>query len=250
MALVEALRVRRMLLWHLAILAVITLAVLALSSQASFVSNGSTHTLAGLRLPFAVVVPLAMFFAAIFASSAGTAFNRETTTRDISWTKPLSRTRLAVEIVLVDLAAITAIYAVTLGALFVMLAKLQFDVYADPSLGAILATGLGVSFMWYALINLLTCMLGPGARAIGGIIWPVALLLLGLSQLGGPSGAIVRTIDIINPLAYLSGVTGNASGIVQQAVTSAPLETRPLIVFAFALLFSVLAIGIWPRKEA
>jgi hypothetical protein len=250
MALIELLRVRRMLLWHLAILAVITLAVVAFGSRAIVDTGSGAHPLAGVRLPLGGVVPLAMFFAAIFASSAGAAFNRENATRDISWTKPVSRTVFAVRIVAIDLAAITAMYVLALGALLLMLAALGIGVYADPTLAAVLATGLGVSCMWYALINLLTCMFGPAARAVGGVLWPIALLLLGLAELGGPAGTIVRALDVINPLAYMSGVSGDATALVQTAITPAPVALRPLIVFAFTVLFSAFAISIWPRKEA
>jgi hypothetical protein len=104
--------------------------------------------------------------------------------------------------------------------------------------------------MWYALIQVLTFWFPPGARAGGGILWPVAFVMLGLSKVPGPTGAIARMIDIINPLAYMSGVTFDSNGAHQNAVWDLPVDERTLIVWAFAVVFCAIVIALWPRKEA
>jgi hypothetical protein len=66
----------------------------------------------------------------------------------------------------------------------------------------------------------------------------------------GPTGLVARVFDVINPLAYMSGVTFNSNGAHQNAVWQLPVEERALIVWLFAALFCAIVIALWPRKEA
>ncbi len=191
-----------------------------------------------------------MFFAAIFASSQGASLNRENATRDISWTKPISRSVLAVQYLALDAVAIIVAYALTLCAISIVLIGSHIAPVADPALPFMSVLACGVALMWFSLIQLLTFWFGPGARSIGGILWPVALLSLALGQVPGPVGAIMRAIDVINPLAYMSGVRFSSSGAMQQAITALPLELRPLVVWLFAALFCAIVVTLWPKKEA
>jgi hypothetical protein len=250
MVYVEFLRARKLLTWHLGILAVITLLVSSLGHDTSISVNGAPTVMAGTPVPLGALAPIAMFFAAIYATSAGTSLNRENLTRDLSWTKPRSRTFVALQFVLVDVAAIALVFALTTLAVLAVLWRLHFIPVAGATLGPDLALGLGVAVMWYALIQVLTCSLGPGARAISGILWPVAFVGLGLSNVPGALGVIARAFDVINPLAYMNGVSGGAGGVHQISLWPLPVETRALVVWLFAALFCAIAVALWPRQEA
>jgi hypothetical protein len=247
---VEFLRARRSLTWHVGILAALTLMVLYFGHQTTINVNGAPSVMAGMPVPFGALAPIAMFFAAIYASSAGTSLNRENLTRDLSWTKPVSRAVIAVQFILVDLAAIALVYALSLAAVLAVLWRLHLVPVAGPTLVPELSLGLGVALMWYALIQVLTCALGSGARAISGILWPVAFVALGVAKVPGTLGLIARAVDVINPLAYMTGMTGDSNGVHQTALWQFPVETRTLIVWVFAALFCAVAVTLWPRKEA
>jgi hypothetical protein len=266
---VEALRIRKSLIWHIGVLAVIAIGFIAIGDHstvhvASATGPATTFT-AGMTMPLGVVASIAAFFAAIFASSAGISLNRENQTRDISWTKPLSRTALAVQYIAVDLGGILVAFAFAFAAIVVVLLWFHIRPYADASFGVQALLGAGIGTMWYALLQLLSCGFGPGARALSGILWPVALVLAGLHSLPGPAGAIVRAVDVLNPLVYLNNSTHTAGGRTMTIsagggdatqpgempfVAQAPAELRALLVWLFTLAFVSVAIAIWPKKEA
>jgi hypothetical protein len=253
MELVEFLRIRKSLLWHVGILAALVLLtfVLGQTGDVKVESDGTTSRIgSGMTLPLSALASIAMFYGAIFASSAGTSLNRENATRELSWTKPLSRTIIALRYVLIDAAAVVLVFALTLLAIAVVLAYHHVTPAIDPGIGTAFALGLGVSLMWYALVQALTFALPPGGRAIGGIMWPVALLCAGLAQVGGPTGVIARAIDVINPLAYMSGVTFASNGAHTNTVFQGPMELRAVMVWAFSIAFCAIAVALWPRQEA
>ena len=250
---VEFLRVRRSLLWHAGILAVIVLAVIALGHDTSVHINGSTGSTqlgAGLRLPVGVLATIGGFFAAIYASSLGTSLNRESLTRDLSWTKPLSRTLLAVRFLLLDVAGIVIAFAIAIAGALAVILHLQMVPVVDAATPVQLVLGAGVGVMWYGLLQVLTCAFPPGARALAGILWPIALVLEGLGDLQGNFGAIVRGLNVINPLAYLNDMTGSHTDAAETMIRQIPLEVRTLTVWFCALVFCAIAVALWPRKEA
>lgn len=247
MEFVEIWRVRRTLLWHAGIVAVIALIVLALPHAGTVRVNGSS----GLAAPIGVLASIAAFLAAIFASSIGTSLNRESATRDLSWTKPISRTALAVRFVLVDVAGVVVAFLIAIAALAGISAYMGFAPYVDAAAPVQLVLGAGVAVMWYGLLQLLTCAFGSGARALAGILWPIAFAVGALSQLPGAIGAVMRALDVLNPLHYMSsasieGGTGRAA-VVPQVL---PADERALLTWFFGLVFCAIAVCIWPRKEA
>jgi hypothetical protein len=233
---VEYLRVRTSLAWHAGILAVLTLLILATNHGTTVIVNGQPAVTNGARISLALLVPIAAFFGAIYASSTATSLNRENGTRDISWTKPISRTMLALQYVLVDLAGVAIAFTVAMLAVFAVVARVGAVPVVDESLVPQLVLGLGIATMWYGLIQVLTFWFGPGARAIGGILWPVALVSLGVAGVPGAYGALARAVNIVNPLAYLSNFSIN--------------EVRVVEVWLFTALFCAIAITFWRRKEA
>lgn len=247
---VEYLRVRNSLAWHAGILAVLTLLILSTNHDSSVTVNGHAAVTNGTSISLGLLAEMAMFFAAIYASSIGASLNRENSTRDISWTKPISRTLLALQYVLVDLAAVTIAFAVALLAVVAIVVRigavLAFDASAVPQI----VLALGVAAMWYALIQVLTFWFGSGARAVGGILWPVALVALGVAKVPGVYGAVAQAIDIFNPLAYMSGVTVSGNGGHGVSFWTMPTEARAIVVWFFTALFCAIAVTLWRRKEA
>jgi hypothetical protein len=254
MVYVEFLRVRRTLKWHLGILAVATLLALYFGHNTTVNINGHSELFSGMSVPpgelSVIAAFFAMVFASIYASSLGSSLNRENPMRDISWTKPISRSRLALQYIVTDIAAIALVFALTMVAVFVGILRLQL--VPDLETGSIpyIALGLGVAVMWYALIQLLTFWLPPSARSAGGILWPVAFVAIALTKVPGPLGEAARALDVINPIAYMDGMISDSSGARQASLWQLPVEDRALIVWLFAALFCAIVIALWPKKEA
>jgi hypothetical protein len=250
---VELLRVRRSLIWHAGILAVLVIGIMALGGNSAIHINGTTGTTTiapGVSVPIGALATVAAFLAAIYASSIGTSLNRESSTRDISWTKPLSRTLLALRFVLIDVVGVLIAFVVALAGAIAVLVYIHVTPVVDGQTPAQLVLAAGVGVMWYALLQLITCGFGSGARAMAGILWPVALVIEGLGELHGSLGAIIRAVDVFNPLAYLNNMSNGPSDQAEQFLAQMSFETRDLIVWLLAAVFCALAIAIWPRREA
>jgi hypothetical protein len=250
---VELFRVRRSLIWHAGILAAIVICIMALGGNSAIHINGTsgTTTIApGVSVPISALATIAGFFAAIYASSVGTSLNRESTTRDISWTKPLSRTLLALRYVLIDVAGVVIAFLIALIGTIAVLSYMHVTPVADAQAPAKLVLGAGVGVMWYGLLQLITCGFGPGARAMAGILWPVALVLEGLGELRGSLGAVIRALDVFNPLAYLNNIGSGPADQAEALLGQISYDTRGLMVWFLAAVFCALAIAIWPRREA
>jgi hypothetical protein len=251
----EFLRVRGTIKWHLGILAAALLLGLIFGHTMKVNVNDpdGSHlatVASGMRVALAWMAPIGMFFAAIFASSAGGSLNREFGLRDIAWTKPLSRGALALRYVLIDVAAVVLLYALTLAAVAVLLLRFGVTPYVDAGFVATALLGCGVSVMWYALVQVLSCRFPPQGVAVGGILWPVALLSLGLADLHNVVGTAARALDVINPLAYMNGVTfGPHGAVVESLWWQLPAGESALIVWGFSVLFVAVAIALWVRRE-
>lgn len=209
----------------------------------------------GLRLDVTFIAPVAMFFAAMFASSAALALNRERVTLELAWTKPLARPFLALRYIAVDLVAIVVAYAYAMLVAVIMLAHYGVQVFVVPSFAVTTLLALGVTMMWYGLLLALSCAFTPRMSWIVGVSWPVAFIVMGLGiNRDGTIGTILRALNVITPFAYLSGMSSGTTdgGIITGRLTSiwqyAP-ETRTAIVWSFAVLFSALAVTIWSTRE-
>jgi hypothetical protein len=252
---VELWRVQRSLLWHAGIVAAIVVLILVLPQVGAVHvtgPSGSTNFAPGTGVPLSAIATIGAFFAAIYASSVGTSLNRENVTRDLSWTKPLTRTVLALRYILIDLAGVVIAFAVAIAAVAVIMTYMHFPPFFDAEAPVQLALGAGVGAMWYALLQVLTCVGPPSARTLAGVLWPVALVLVVLAGvLSGSLGALVRAINVLNPLHYMSSTTMHSDpGSATVLPGSLPADERALIVWCFTLAFCALAIYLWPRKEA
>ncbi len=249
MAYVEYLRARTSLGWHLLILAAIVALGLYFGG-ATFIVNDVHKPFAGTRVPLGALVPIAMFFAAIFASGVGSSLNLENQTRDLSWTKPMSRTLVAIQYQAIDVAAIAIEFTLALLGTVLVLSRLQGVPIVDETFVPQIVLGLGVAVMWFGLVQMLTAWVPRRVPQVGGILWPVSLLLIALAKAPGPLGALSRGIDLFNPLAYMSGVSYHSSTGPEDAISTLSLDERLIAVWLLAVVFCAVAVYLWPRREA
>jgi hypothetical protein len=260
MEIVEYHRVRGTMFWWGGFVLLIVLATLIFGHTTSITfdapSSRSYQVLHGMLVPLAVLAPLGMYLVCGFATPCALALNRESAFRDIAWTKPVARPVIALRHILVDLAGILVAFAIFWVAAEICLARLGFGLGGGDGGAATVVLALGVCFMWYGLLLALTAGFSARAGLLTGLAWPVALVLASLgNKLGGAYGAIVRTINVVNPFAYLTGSQSTVSGDgpvsgVAVSAWNAPLDVRILIVYALAVVLCAIGTTVWSRREA
>jgi len=255
MEFVELLRVRRALIWHAGILAVIAIGIMALAHSTTVNidgPSGQTKLIPGSFIGWGDIAGICAFFVTIFASSLGTSLSRENSIRDISWTKPIARTLIAIRYILVDLGGLCIAFVTAFALIALVLVRMNFMPHADASVFIQTVLAIGIGAMWYGLLQMITCGMPPGGRAMAGIMWPVALFLIPMAQIPGAIGALVRAVNIINPLEYLGVASIGSSDPAKSFNPVGPLslDERALVVWLFAALFCAIAVAVWPRQEA
>jgi ABC-type transport system involved in multi-copper enzyme maturation permease subunit len=203
----------------------------------------------------------AAFVALIVATVLGAPFGRENDGHlEIALTKPISRTRLALETIGADLAGIVAAWVLTVVALIV--AHTIFEapnfVYGPTDTVAIVVGLLG-AFGWYALLCAATASMKRNYGSVLGVAWPIAIGVLAITHAdigNSPLAQLVRgaasALSWIDPLTYLQFGPLFHSGSSATAATNAVggLFNDIPILAILALVYGALAIVQWQRVEA
>jgi hypothetical protein len=251
---VALLRARRTLLWTaLAYVAIVAVTVVSFLTHHVTVKPG----LDPFGLPDSMFVSAAFVGALIVASVTATSLNREGPTLPIAWTKPQPRARIALEYFAVDLGAVVGVGLLTVaaGVLIALPTGALSHVLHDPNLGELIVRSLGVTFMWYAVVQAASAGLSGRGGAVIGLSWPVfgGLLWLAVADVPGlrPVGLV---LNVLNPLAWLSSTTRVQHGVVTSATSSLfPFLPHAVVVVAPWLLAGLalyLATVLWSRREA
>lgn len=254
MELVEFWRARRALLWYLGLVAAVIVFVMSVSGHATVNVNVDEAPLTTPRLiPLSALLVGAMVLCAMLASWLGLALKRENATVDLSWTRPTPRPVLAARFIAIDLAALAIAFVLTtLGAWTLVVNVAHVTVAVDAHAAAVAPLAAGVVVMWYALVLVLSAGLRGHGGAIGGLLWPVSIILLVLAESAhaGIFHDIAVVLNIFNPLAYLSSMMNAGAG--RAGITSVwPIDVgvRTLAVWALAAAYAVAAVSIWQRRE-
>jgi hypothetical protein len=246
MLLVEALRLRTWSIWWAAIIAVAGIVIVASVSHATVDVNGSRFN--GAALPLVLMVPVAMFLAMIYATSAGLSLGKEAQTLALSWTKPVARPLIALRIMAVDVVAVIAAYAFAWIVILAVVASSGCTLIGSDAVPAIVALSLGVALMWYALVQAITAALPVNSGVVVGFLWPGAIILAGLHvHINATIDTVIAVLNVFNPIAYLSNASSSATiGSYWQT----PPDERALIVYALTCGLAAIAIALWSRREA
>src|SRR6202162_5566785 len=256
MAYIELMRLRKALLIYAAVVVAVFLLILIPSHWPGAV----IHTDSAVSIPLSVLLPIVGFCAIIFATAIGTSLNRENDGVEMVWTKPVSRERLALTYIGLDLAAIVLAYVLAFALALIILASfglLKF-IHADAAWFPILMVTLGVAFMWYGLLQSLTSWQAGGRGGIIiGLSWAAcAFLLPALTAATIRSPGLhqfILVLNFLNPLAYISasGSSHVHVGVSVGGPTPIPHDVwaRVAITWGFSLLGSLAAIVGWKRLE-
>jgi hypothetical protein len=252
MELVEFWRARRALVWYLALVVAGGVCTLVFWGNSHVnVDVNDREVMLPRAVPLSVLMSVAMFFTAILASWLGLALNRENATRELSWTRPLPRSGLALRYIAIDAAALAIAFAVTVAMLWFVIG-IHLPVVVEPRTPIVVFMASGVIAMWYALVLILSAGVRGHGGAIAGLLWPAALIVLaiGASTRGGFIHDVAVVLDIFNPFAYL-GHIGRSAPDGTPVPLLWPLDegVRAAIVWCFAVAFSAAAVTIWRRRE-
>ncbi len=206
-----------------------------------------------LGLLFAITIPIGL----IVATMLGGALAKENDGHlELAWTKPVSRERYALAAVGVDVAAILLSQLLTMA--FALGATLLFVV---PSIGYARAgweipLALLAPIAWYALLTAFSASLKRGPGLVVGLGWVFAIIVpnvaVGLAHVAGVNRiaawfyAIFHGLAFLDPLAYLSYGSSNASAPVLQLSAQAAVGA----LAALSIGYIALSVLQWRRLEA
>jgi hypothetical protein len=216
---------------------------------------------------------LAAFVALIVATVLGAPFGRENDGHlELALTKPVSRSRLALQTIGVDLAGILAAWVLTVAALLVGHTIFEAPNYVyGPTDTVVIVIGLLGAFAWYGILCAATASMKRNYGAVLGVAWPIALGIDGIAHAdigNSPLAQFVREIaealSRINPISYLSfgtlfdsGVTVSSSATTIRAAgpgaagnAVAALANDIPILAILLLVYAALAVWQWQRVEA
>ncbi len=178
---------------------------------------------------------------------------------ELAWTKPVSRERLALASMAVDMVTIV-ISQVAMVAL-ILICILMFvtpQLYANSLSPAVIGLALIGPIAWYACLTAFSASLKRGLGMVCGLGWLAAIVVPSVAQgtafsasdIGRTIHAIFQTIAYIDPIAYLSfhGSLANTGMRFQTAIGS--IGTSALILTGLTVVYVVLAVLQWRRVEA
>jgi hypothetical protein len=277
----EFLRVRGIALWFAIALAAIALLVLVSSGHGhvhvdlvqpaqaathhvgpvkSTPSDGSTNVYApGIEVhdtdrgPYSLLLAIAGFVAAIFATVVGTCLASENCGHlEVAWTRPASRLSYAARLMLVDVAAILAVFVFTalLSLALIFARGWQGYMYMDTRFWQVAATEIAFPLAWFGLIAGLTASVRARAGAIAGFTWVACMFLLVLLSFDLPPviHGLLNALNYVNPLLYGS-YSSTSTEPARHLINMTP-------AFAIGGLIGIATLGIaaalaqWRRLEA
>jgi hypothetical protein len=160
--------------------------------------------------PFGLLCGIAITIAIIFSASLATSLSRYNGNLHFSFTKPVSREQAAITTFAFDFAAIVIGFLIALFFVLVPFAEVGLlnRISFGPTSLAPIASGLGIAFMWYALIQAVTAQMRSGGGLVLGLSWGVFGAFSGLQNLTNDQVPVavvylIHAFNVINPFMYL-----------------------------------------------
>ncbi|HTA38030.1 MAG TPA: hypothetical protein VK760_03080 [Candidatus Acidoferrales bacterium] len=213
--------------------------------QTSSSGNGQVTVLdTGEPLSFGDLTVVGLVIAMIAATILGAPFAKENDGHlEFALTKPIGRTSLTVQTMLVDCAGVIAAFAIGVAFRFVVHIIFQsFKVRMSWEDAGSIAVALLGAIAWYAMLNALTASMKRAYGVVLGLAWPIGGIVLALAGL--PPGNVVR--DMLRTVAHLLSYIDPLNYLNVFAVTSNQL----ILLAVLALVYGTLAAIQWRRVEA
>jgi hypothetical protein len=213
------------------------------------------------NIPVGILFAIAEVFGLITATMLGGVLAKENDGHlEIAWTKPVSRDRVALASIGVDMAAILAsqLAAVLLIVIVLVMFILPTFYSSAMTLPAIALTLLG-PLAWYACLTAFSASLKRGLGMVVGLGWLAALAIPGIEQgtsylssdLGLAIHGMFKALTYIDPIEYVHmSFHGSVSDTSMQYTTVGPLGTSAVLLLILTIVYVTLAVLQWRRVEA
>lgn len=214
------------------------------------------------NIPVSILFAIAEGFALITATMLGGALAKENDGHlELAWTKPVSRDRLALTSIGVDMATIlvsqlaTVLLIVLVCAMFIMP-----TFYSDALTLPAIALALLGPLAWYACLTAFSASLKRGLGMVVGLGWLAAIAIPGIEQatafvtndVGIAIHAVFKVLTYIDPIQYVHisfhGAAGNA-GMRSMAATDS-IGTSLVLLLLLTAAYVAAAVLQWRRVEA
>lgn len=226
--------------------------------------SGTGHVIANYDMNAQVgigeVFGIACIIALITATMLGGALAKENESHlEIAWTKPVSRDRLALATLAVDIAAIVASQLVTVALiLLVMLMFVTPHLFANAMTPVFILLALMGPIAWYACLTAFSASLKRGLGLVVGLGWLAAIVVPAVATGSANSSvsviqaihAVFQAAAFIDPISYLSfhGSLSNNGLTFRTAIGSIELSAFALVLLTVAYVAA--AVLQWRRVEA
>ena len=213
-----------------------------------------------------ILLAIAAFVALIIGTILAAPLAKENSNHlEIAWTKPVSRTVMALGMLGVDTLGIlasmvlTIIFAIAVTALFEMP-----RIVIDPETLPALALCVLAPIAWYDLLTAASASMKRGYGAVLGLGWFIALIVppIGVFAVAAQSpiihflGEVFSVLTLFDPVAYLHLSTTSAPGNGEPSVgftfgvLSASTSVRAAMALVLAIIYTTLSLLQWRRLEA
>ncbi len=180
---------------------------------------------------------------------------------ELAWTKPVSRERLALASIGVDIVTIL-ISQVAMVMLTVIICAMFIwpwpAFYANAMTPSVVALALLGPIAWYACLTAFSASLKRGLGMVIGLGWLAGIVTPAVAQGTAFSGSdigrsvhlLFQTLSYIDPISYVSfhGSLGNNGLQFQTAIGT--IGVSALLLAVLAIVYVVLAVLQWRRVEA
>lgn len=245
---VAILRARRILTWYGGILgAALLLMLYGILTHHPTVQTDNPHA----GVPLSALIGGAAVAAMTIAAFLAAGFDAEYKTAAIAFTRPLSRIRIARRFALVAAVATLAAFAVTLAAIFIVIASMDAWKYLTMQDGIgvpLVAAAFGCAAMWYGLVVLVAAIFPGRGGAIVGLSWAYALIVPAFAHADLPAAfhALFSALQFLDPLVY-AGSIGSHHGASPLGIESVGL--RAAIAWAIGAVALTAGVTLWAKRE-
>jgi hypothetical protein len=175
---------------------------------------------------------------------------------EIALTKPISRTTLAIQTMLVDCAGIVAVWVMSVIAMYALHALFmgfQFGITGKDGLLAVVVILSAIA--WYSLLCCATASLRRNYGVILGTAWIVGQLIPVISQIGDDAPQLFLVLrTIARPLSWVDPFTYARISIATPSPTHMmhvpPYQVGIPVLVILSLVYAAFAIVQWRRVEA
>jgi hypothetical protein len=206
----------------------------------------------GQSVSFDALLAFGGFFAMIMASVLGATLNRDGSHLAYMWTKPISRERIALSYIIVDILTLLASFGVVVAISSIVLAiPPQNPVTYDNDTGIMLARTLALPLMLYGIIQVTTSWLPTRLAAAGGLIWPIGLAVefLASINLPFPLAQIFYVINIFNPIAYTGGLHSSHFRSASDSPLPFDFAGQTMLALCIFTVSCIIAVYNWRRMQ-